>query len=47
VTARTLVAFALAAALGLAAEAETQQNPGGAAARPTPRASAPIDLTGY
>ena len=44
--ARALVMLA-AALLGLAAHAAAQQNPGGAAARPTPRASAPIDLTGY
>ena len=45
--ARTIVAFAVATALGLAADVRAQQNPGGAAARPTARASAPIDLTGY
>ena len=45
---RTLVMLAAASALGMAAEAQAQQNAGGAAAaRPTPRASAPVDLTGY
>ena len=45
--ARTIVAFAVATALGLAADVRAQQNPGGAGAPPTARASAPIDLTGY
>ena len=45
--ARTMVAFAAATAIGLAATAEAQQIPGGAAARAMPRTSAPIDLTGY
>jgi hypothetical protein len=48
VNALTILALAAATVLALATDAQAQQNPGGAAAqRPTPRASAPIDLTGY
>lgn len=46
VQAATIVALTAAAALGIAATAPAQNRAGGAPP-PTPRASAPIDLTGY
>jgi hypothetical protein len=45
--ARMMAVVAAATVFGLALPVAAQQNPGGAATRSTPRASAPVDLTGY